>query len=66
MRSKSMTTSSDKMLVWIDKDVHRLLKIDVAKLGEGATIGELASIAIRSYYRSITRPKEDSNVKQRK
>jgi hypothetical protein len=58
MRSKSMTSSADKMLVWIDKDVHRLLKIDVATIGKGATIGELASIAIRSYYHKITRETE--------
>lgn len=56
MRSKSMTSSADRMLVWIDKDVHTTLKIDAAKTG--GSIGELASIAIRGYYRTITRVAE--------
>lgn len=57
MRSKSMSSSSGKMLIWVDKDVHKLLKFDSVKTE--ATIGELASVAIRSYYRSITRDKEE-------
>lgn len=61
MRSKSMSSSSGKMLIWIDKDVHKLLKFDSVRTE--ATIGELASVAIRSYYRSITREKKKEDKK---
>lgn len=48
MRSKSMTACADKMLVWIEKDTHQILKLDAAKTG--MKISALADIAIKRYY----------------
>lgn len=51
-----MISSSDKMLVWISKHAHRILKMEAARTD--TTIGDLADIAISSYYRKITREPE--------
>ena len=59
MKTKAMTSCADKMSVWINKDVHKILRKDAAETG--ATISELATLAIQSYYRSITREEMERN-----
>ena len=51
MKRKSMIPSEDRMLVWISKRTHRILKIEAARTD--TTIGDLADNAITSYYNSI-------------
>ena len=53
MKAKAMTSCANKMEIWVDKDVHKILKKDAAETG--STISKLATLAIQSYYRSITR-----------
>lgn len=59
---KSKTSCADKMLVWIDRDVHKILRKDAFETE--TTIGNLASIAIREYYRKMSEVSGEKSVQR--